>query len=116
MKIGTEVSARQAGAISSGLVGLAGFAAGALLMGLVAFHPRPAPAAAESARVPGSNGATAEADSRTNLQERTRPSQADPSASAFESGTPGPAHPPGRQRADLLSAPDGWTPEISVGP
>jgi hypothetical protein len=108
MKTGFALLPRQSGAISSGLVALAGFAAGALVVGLLALNQHPAPIVDKSIPAPMARGA-----SEANWEPAAAP-QADPPTWPFESGTPAPARPPGAGRPDRLSAPDGWTYEQSA--
>ena len=112
--MGTESSAlpRQTGAISTALTALAGFAAGALLMGVLSFTRHPVPTVAEKVAVPISGAASGEAAKTVGARNRDSawPGQADEALTwPFESGTPAYEHVPGPKRPDRLSAPDGWT-------
>lgn len=112
--MGTESGAlpRQTGAISTALTALAGFTAGALLMGLLAFNRHPMPTVAETGAVPVSGAASREPTETIGAlnTDSTRPGQADEALTwPFESGTPAHEGFPGARRPDRLSAPDGWT-------
>jgi hypothetical protein len=112
--MGTESSAlpRQTGAISTAWIALAGFAGGALLMGVLAFTRHPVPTVAETVAVPISSAASGEAARTATAPSRdsTWPGRADEASTwPFESGTPAHEHAPGPKRPDRLSAPDGWT-------
>jgi len=109
MEIGSAAMRVQSGAISTALVALAGFAAGAVLMGLVALTRHPVPIATESPRTATPNLAPNDVfQAPTTLyRDRAWPDQAEPFPWPFES-TP-PARAPGAKRADRLSGPDGWT-------
>jgi hypothetical protein len=111
----TAALPRQSGAISTALTALAGFTAGALVMGLLAFTRHPPPVAAESAAVPMSSiaGGDATNDAKNTAgalnSDRSWPGQADQALTwPFESGTRT-RDPPGAKRPDRLSGPDGWT-------
>jgi hypothetical protein len=118
MRIGLAAVRPQSGAISTVLIGLAGFATGALLMGLVALTRQPVPIAAESSRLPASNSAPNDVVPTPTMPygNRAWATPAEPHPWPFESATPGPGHAPGAQRPDRLSGPDGWTPEVAPGP
>jgi hypothetical protein len=118
MRTGFVAVRRQSGAVSTVLIGLAGFAAGALLMGLVALSRPPVPIAVESPRLPASNLAPNDVVPTPTMPygNRAWATPAEPRPWPFESATPGPARAPGAQRPDRLSGPDGWTPEIAPGP
>lgn len=112
--MGTESGAlpRQTGAISTALTALAGFTAGALLMGLLAFNRHPMPTVAETVAVPISGAASHEPTKTIGAlsTDSTRPGQADEALTwPFESGTRAHEGIPGLRRPDRLSAPDGWT-------
>ena len=116
--MGKEAAAlpRQSGAISAALTALAGFAAGALVVGLVALIRHPLPVAADSLALPMSSAVSHDATKDENRtagalnSDRLWPGQADEVLTwPFESGTRAPEHPPGRKRSDRLSGPDGWT-------
>jgi hypothetical protein len=94
--------------VLNGLSGLAGFAAGVLLAGLIAMEQTPISQAAESPSLPASsvNGAAPRAEPIP----VEVPSRAGAAATwAFESTAAAPARDPGKNRPDLLSAPEGWT-------
>jgi hypothetical protein len=92
--------------VVSGLTGLAGFAAGVLVAGLIALQQTPSSEAAESPSLPVNE-----------LQApRVEPIPADIAGRAtvsgpwvFESAPAAPARDPGKNRPDRLSAPEGWT-------
>ena len=111
--MGNRISAGclQAGAISTTLVALAGFAAGALAMALVSFGSSPSPAVGEAARAPQPAAAAHDPASVPMLiqQGSELPMRADPPAWPYEAKAPTPAAPPGRTRPDRLSAPEGWS-------
>jgi hypothetical protein len=112
--MGTESGAlpRQTGAISTALIAMAGFTAGALLMGLLAFTRHPMPPVAETVAVPISSTASGEQTKAIGALNRdsTQPGQADEALTwPFESATPAHEGIPGPRRPDRLSAPDGWT-------
>ena len=116
MGIGSAAMHPQSGAMSTAIVGLAGFAAGAFLMGLLAFTRQQGPTAAESSRVPA---ATLVPNDRmqtpaTPYADRAWPYQAEQFPWPFESAAP--ERVPGVKRPDRLSGPDGWTPELAPGP
>lgn len=113
---GFAVARLQSGAISTALIGLAGFVAGALVMGLVAFARHPMPSVAESTRTPASTSIPHDMGSPATAPywERTSPSQAEPFPWPYEGAAP--ARPPGANRPDRLSAPDGWTYDSATGP
>lgn len=94
--------------VASGLAGVVGFAAGALLVGILALeHPHTSKAAESPPPVVA--GAAAQDAPRVetiSAQAFDRPAVAGPWA--FESAAPAAA--PGRNRPDRLSAPEGWTP------
>ena len=117
MKSGSAARRRQSGTMSTVLIGLVGFAAGAVLMGLVALTRQPGPVAAVSPRLPASNLAPSDVAPTPTMPYGSRAwsTQAESSPWPFESAS-GPARAPGPKRPDRLSAPDGWTPEISPGP
>lgn len=116
MGTGSTAARLQAGAISTALTGLAGFAAGALLTGLVAFTRHPVPIATESPRTPASNLAPNDVvqTPTTPYGDRAWPNQAEPFPWPFEAA--GPARAPGAKRPDRLSGPDGWTYDPAPGP
>ena len=118
MRTGFAAVRRQSGAISTVLIGLAGFAAGALLMGLVALTQQPLPIAAESPRLPASSFVPRDVAPTPTMTygNRAWAAPAAPGPWPFESATPGSAHAPGAQRPDRLSGPEGWTPEVAPGP
>ncbi len=105
------VTSRQAGAISTMLVAVAGFAAGALAMALVTSGPGPAPVVGEAAHAPAAVAAAHDPASVPMLIEQGSelPMRADPLAWPYEAKAPAPAAPPGRTRPDRLSAPEGWS-------
>jgi hypothetical protein len=112
MKTGCVPGCTESGAISTALIGLAGFAAGALTVALLALTRHPATMTGESARVPTSNSVLHEARPTVNTLDDNRqwPILGEPfSAWPFESATPAPAQVPGKKRPDRLSAPEGWT-------
>jgi hypothetical protein len=111
MGSGSVAVRRQSGAISTVLVALAGFAAGAFLMGLVAFVRQPAPIVGDTGRAPTSKAPARDAVSTPMMIEPGRPwpSPAEPFPWPFESATPASAPTPGKKRPDRLSAPEGWT-------
>jgi hypothetical protein len=116
MGIGFAAMRPESGAMSTVMVGLAGFAAGSLLMGLVAFTRQAGPIAAQSSRVPA---ATLVPNDRmqtpeTPYADRAWPYQAEPFPWPFESAAP--ERVPGPKRPDRLSGPDGWTSELAPGP
>lgn len=117
MKSGSAARRRQSGTVSTILIGLGGFAAGAVLMGLVALTRPPGPVAAVSPRLPASNLAPSDVAPTPTISYGSRAwsTQAERSPWPLESAS-GPAHAPGPKRPDRLSAPDGWTPEIAPGP
>ncbi len=89
------------------LSGVAGFAAGALLVGILAIEQTPTSSAAESPRP--AMLSTAPLDAPRIEWISTQPSNrfADADPWPFESAAPAAA--PGRARPDRLSAPEGWT-------
>lgn len=95
--------------VLSGLAGVAGFAAGALLVGLLAFEHPHTSNAAESPRALVSSAVAQQAPRiETNwMQAPDRLAVAGPWP--FESAAPAPAKAPGKMRPDRLSAPEGWT-------
>jgi hypothetical protein len=104
MKIEVAALRTQSGVTSPILIGFAGFAAGALLMGLLAFHP--APKADEPLRIPASSAPQdAVRLENVTLYAPDRLTAAGPWS--FESATSTRA--PGKTRPDRLSAPEGWT-------
>jgi hypothetical protein len=116
MRTGFAAMRPQSGAMSTVLIGLAGFAAGALLMGLVAVSRQPLPVVAESPHLPASNRAPNEVVPTPTMPYGNREWATAAAPWPFESATPGAARAPGAQRPDRLSGPDGWTPEIAPGP
>jgi hypothetical protein len=112
MKLASTALRTPFGVISPVLVGFTGFAAGALLMALVAFQP--APKAAESPRIPVSSSARHDAVRLEGISIYT-PERAAPAGPwPFESATLASARAPGKARADRLSAPEGWTYEAAA--
>jgi hypothetical protein len=111
MRTATAAVTAQSGAVSATLIALAGFAAGALVVGLLALVRHPAPAAGESARMPASGTVLHEADPASTIMTRDTewPSRGEPFPWPFEATTPASAVAPGRNRPDKLSAPEGWT-------
>jgi hypothetical protein len=110
--MGTEAAAlpRQSGAISTLLTALAGFAAGALVVAVLAFTRHPLPVASEPVAVPMSSAAGGDGKEPELNSDRAWPGQADQVLTwPFESGTLAREHPPGASRPDRLSGPDGWT-------
>jgi len=106
MKVVSEALHPQSGAVSPFLIG---FAAGALLVGTVAFGPRPAPATHDSFRIPVASG-TAQGVVRVEAIATYTPDRlAVAGPWFFESATAAAAGAPGKTRPDLLSAPEGWT-------
>lgn len=111
MTVRSSANRAQSGGIFStmnALVAMGGFAAGALLVGWVAFE-RSSSGTAESAQIPIPPHAPQPA-----VELPVTPIQAwHPSAVSgpwnFEAATPEPRGWPGRKRPDLLSAPEGWT-------
>ena len=91
------------------LIGLAGFAAGALLVGTVALGSRPVPTADESLRVPVTSRTAQDAVrvETTSIYAPDRLAVAGPWP--FESATPASERATGKMRPDRLSAPEGWT-------
>jgi hypothetical protein len=118
MKTGFVAVRRQSGAMSAALIGLAGFAAGALLTGLVALSRSPVPVAVESPRLSASNLAPNDVVPTPTMLygNRAWAAPAEPRPWPFESATPGSARAPGPNRPDRLGGPEGWTPELSPGP
>jgi hypothetical protein len=117
MKVPSKALQPQSGAVSAfliGLTGLAGFAAGALLVGTVALTPRPTPT--------GDLLGIAVASSSSHDVARVEPvSTYAPDRLAvagpwpFESASPAAsAGAPGKTRPDRLSAPEGWTYEATA--
>jgi hypothetical protein len=110
--MGTVIAGHpQRGAISTALVALAGFAAGAVVVGLLALARHPASTTEDSVRIPASNtGAHEEVPAPTLItRDREWPPPAEPFPWPFESSTRGSASVPGKKRPDRLSAPEGWT-------
>jgi hypothetical protein len=95
--------------LMGGLAGLAGFAAGALLVGLFAVEHPPTSSAAESLRpaVLPASARVAPPVEAISTQNPDRLTVVGPWP--FESAAPAPAAAPGRMRPDRLSAPEGWT-------
>jgi hypothetical protein len=118
MKVASKALQRQSGAVSAfliGLAGLAGFAAGALLVGTVALTPRPTPtgdllgiAVASSS---SHDVARLEAVS-TYAPDRLAVAGPWPFESTSPAAPAGVA--PGKTRPDRLSAPEGWTYEATA--
>jgi hypothetical protein len=92
--------------VVSGLTGLAGFAAGVLVAGLIALQQTPSSEAAESPSLPV-NGLQAPLVEPIPVEIAPRAAVAAPWA--FESATAAPERDPGKNRPDRLSAPEGWT-------
>ena len=112
MKTGSVAVCAQSGAISTALIGLAGFAAGALTVALLALTRHPTTMTGESGRVPASNSVLHEMGQTVNTLDDNRqwPIPGEPfSAWPFESARPAAAQVPGKKRPDRLSAPEGWT-------
>lgn len=101
------VRPQSGGTISTVLIGLIGFASGALVVGTVALVRDPAPAE-QSARTPVSNAMPREPVPMATTIEGGKNWPADPGPAAwpFESATRAPAPPPGLNRPDRLSAPE----------
>jgi len=118
MRSGFAAVRPQSGAMSTVLIGLAGFATGAALMGVVALTRQPVPVVAESPRLPASNFAPNDVVATPTMPygNRAWSTPAEPRPWPFESAAPGSARAPGAQRPDRLSGPDGWTPDVSPGP
>jgi len=95
------------GAISTVLVGLIGFASGALVVGTVALVRHPATGGG-SARAVVSNGAPHESVPMATMIEGGKDWPADPQPTAwpYESATRAPTRAPGLNRPDRLSAPE----------
>jgi hypothetical protein len=93
--------------ILNGLTGLAGFAAGALLVGVIALDQAPASQAAESHSLAMPSAAARQAP-RIEVASPQIPAQA-AAPWPFESTASAPARDPGKNRPDRLSAPEGWT-------
>ncbi|HEX4598963.1 MAG TPA: hypothetical protein VH278_14310 [Burkholderiaceae bacterium] len=92
--------------VLNGLTGLAGFAAGVLMAGLIALDQTPPSQAAESPSLPAS---TVDGSKAEPIPVEV-PAQAAAAAPwAFEAATAAAARDPGKGRPDRLSAPDGWT-------
>jgi hypothetical protein len=95
--------------VAIGFTGLAGFVAGALVVGLMAFGTNPDASAGESLRVPVASRVeqdTARVETAwTYIADR--PAVAGPWP--FESAPHAPLGAPGKARPDRLSAPEGWT-------
>jgi hypothetical protein len=115
MTVASEALHSQSGAVSAfliGFTGLAGFAAGALLVGTVAFAPHPTPTD-DSLRI----GVTSSASQYAARIEATSTYAPDRLAVAgpwpFESAASAAAGAPGKMRPDRLSAPEGWTYEAT---
>ena len=114
MGTGTESRAlpRQTGAISTALTAFAGFAAGASLMGLLAFTRHPINSVADAVAVPVSGVAGHDAPKTVGSVDKDSawPGKADEALTwPFESGTAALDRIPGPKRPDRLSAPEGWT-------
>ena len=89
------------------LSGLAGFAAGALLVGVLALEQTPTSRAAESVRPAVFSPAPQDAPRIELISTQAPDGLAVAGPWAFESASPAGA--PGRARPDRLSAPEGWT-------
>jgi hypothetical protein len=111
MGTGPAAGRPQSGAISTALVGLAGFAAGALVVGLLALARHPASATNEPMQSPESNLAAHEVVPAPAIVTRDKewPPPAEPFPWPFESQTHASIGAPGKNRPDRLSGPEGWT-------
>ena len=118
MKMGYEAARVQAGAISAAVAavaGSAGFIAGALVMGLLAFSQDSQPRTGQRLPAPASNGASQDASQPTVFyQTPDGPAVPWPEPWGFEKAPGKQASAPGRNRADRLSAPEGWTHQAGV--
>jgi hypothetical protein len=113
MRIASSVHT-QSGGISAtvmALTALGGFAAGALVAGVVALAPHSASGSNASARISAELGAPPSAAGPPPASTEAPPPPAVPATAAwsFEAATPRPRGGLGRKRPDLLSAPEGWT-------
>lgn len=116
MKTGYATARAQAGAVSAilvGITGLVGFAAGALVMGLVALSQDPETDVAARVVVPASNRAVHEAPEPTFYQVPDGPAVTWPQPWPYEAAARKRADAPGPKRPDRLSAPEGWTQEAA---
>jgi len=95
--------------VVSGLAGVAGFAAGALLVGILALEHPHTSKAAESPRTLVSRAAAQDAPRIEPISAQAADRLAVAGPWPFESAAPAPAAAPGRMRPDRLSAPEGWT-------
>ena len=108
MKTQAKMSTLQSkSSLLNGLTGLAGFAAGALVVGVIALDQAPASMAAESHSLAMPSAAARHAP-QIEVASQGLPAQAAGSW-PFESTTGAPARDPGKNRPDRLSAPEGWT-------
>ncbi len=118
MKMGFEAARTQAGAISAAVAavaGSAGFIAGALVMGLLAFSQDSQPRTGQALQAPASNRASQDASQPTVFyQTPDGPAVPWPEPWGFEKAPAKQAGAPGTKRADLLSAPEGWTHQAGV--
>jgi hypothetical protein len=114
MKTGSMAVRAQSGAVSAallGLTGLIGFAAGAMLAGLLLAGGDTTPAPAASDRAAASNAAPRGPAPTLAAPATDWPAAQAPSPWPFESGRSAAADVPGRNRPDRLGGPEGWTPE-----
>jgi hypothetical protein len=113
MKTGYEAARTQAGAISAAVAavaGSAGFIAGALVMGLLAFSQESQPSTSQALSAPASNRASPDAPQPSVFyQTPDGPAVPWPEPWGFERAPAKQAGAPGAKRADRLSAPEGWT-------
>jgi hypothetical protein len=110
MQSGCAAVRPQSGGISAALIAVAGFAAGALVVGLVALTRPAGPSAPQTARLPASSGASRDVVPPPLIDGgRAWPDQAGSVPWPFESAQRPPARAPGAKRPDRLSGPDGWT-------
>jgi len=118
MKMGYEAARAQAGAIPAAVAavaGSAGFIAGALVMGLLAFSQDSQPSTGRALPAPASNRASQEAPQPTVFyQTPDGPAVPWPEPWGFEKAPSKQAGEPGPKRADRLSAPEGWTHQAAV--
>jgi hypothetical protein len=111
MRIGPAAARAQSGAIFTVLIGLGGFAAGALVMGLLTFSGQPAPAGVQTDALPAPVATPRDPmPPMTGIDGiRSWPAPGRPSDWAFEGASPAAETAPGTRRPDRLSAPEGWT-------
>jgi hypothetical protein len=117
MKVASKALHPQSGVVSPlvlALTGLTGFAAGALLVGTVAFAPHPVPTG-DSLRIGVTSSASQDAVRVEAVSTYTPDRLAAAGPWPFESTTPAAsAGAPGKTRPDRLSAPEGWTYEATA--